>query len=59
MVHTKQKRDKEQVNVSLEIFRTRVCFLSMDVQIGLANNHIHQHINKEWLKKSERDPYIV
>ena len=32
---TKNKR-----NVSLDIFRTSVCSLSMTVQIGLANNHI-------------------
>ena len=33
---TKNKR-----NVSLEIFRTSVCFLSMAEQIGLVNNHIN------------------
>ena len=33
---TKNKR-----NVSLEIFKTSVSFLSKTVQIGLANNHIN------------------
>ena len=32
---------KNKQNVSLEIFKTSVCFLSMTVQIGLANNHIN------------------
>ena len=32
---------KNKRNVSLEIFKTSVCFLSMIVQLGLANNHIN------------------
>ena len=43
MAPTKQKNKR---NVSLEIFKTSVCFLSMTVQLGVAN--------KDWFKKSER-----
>ena len=32
---------KNKRNVSLEIFKTSVCFLSMTVQLGLANNQIN------------------
>ena len=32
---------KNKQNISLEIFKTSVCFLSMTVQLGLANNHIN------------------
>ena len=32
---------KNKRNVPLEIFKTSVCFLSMTVQLGLANNHIN------------------
>ena len=48
MAPTKQKNKR---NVSLEIFKTSVCFLSMTVQLGVAN--------KDWFKKSERGPDIV
>ena len=50
---------KNKQNISLEIFKTSVCFLSMTVQLGLANNHINWHINKGWFKKSEKGPFIV
>ena len=56
MAPTKQKNKR---NVSLEIFKTSVCFLSMTVQLGLANNHVKYHIHKDWFEKSERGPYIV
>ena len=56
MAATKQKNKR---NVSLEIFKTSVCFLSMNVQLGLANNHVNYHIHKDWVEKSERGPYIV
>ena len=42
---------KNKRNVSLEIFKTSVCFLSMTVQLGVAN--------KDWFKKSERGADIV
>ena len=32
---------KNKRKVSLEIFKTSVCFLSMTVQLGIANNHIN------------------
>ena len=38
MAATKQKNKR---NVSLEIFKTSVYFLSMTVQLGVANNHIN------------------
>ena len=41
---------KNKQNVSLEIFKTSVCFLFMTVQLGVAN--------KEWFKKSERVPIL-
>ena len=44
MAPTKQKNKQ---NVSLEIFKTSVCFLSMTVKPGVANNRINYHINKE------------
>ena len=44
MAATKQKNKR---NVSLEIFKTSVCFLSMTVQLGLANNHVKYHIHKD------------
>ena len=50
---------KDKQNVSLEILKTSVCFLSMTVQLGLANKHINWHINKEWFKKSEWGPYTA
>ena len=31
---------KNKRNVSWEIFKTSVCFLSMTIQLGIANNHI-------------------
>ena len=48
---------KNKWNVSLEIFKTNVWFLSMTIQLGVASNHINKHINKEWFKKSEGGPY--
>ena len=37
MTPTKQKNKR---NVSLEMFKTSVCFLPMTVQLGVADNHI-------------------
>ena len=48
---------KNKRNVSLEIFKTVVYFLSMTIHLGVANNRINAHIHKEWFKKSERGPY--
>ena len=41
--HTMSKSmPKNKRNVSLKIFKTSVCFLSMTVQLGAANNQSHQ-----------------
>ena len=39
--HLSISMPKNKRNVSLEILKTSICFISMTVQLGVANNHIN------------------